>query len=166
MKNVNAIFAIDNNGGMGKNGTLPWPYDREDMKWFVSNTKNQVVVMGSNTWNDQNMPTPLPGRINVVITSKHIEDFPGAEYVIRPNKDEIEFGFSEINRDYPDIDIWVIGGSQVLDITQNLIQKAYITQFDNNFDCDINLDIEKWLLEFNLTTEIQGINKKFRIYEK
>ena len=35
---IAAIFAVDSQGGLGKNGTLPWPKDKEDLKWFKNNT--------------------------------------------------------------------------------------------------------------------------------
>ena len=43
---INAIFAVDYNGGMGFNGTLPWPHNPEDLANFKSTTEQQVVVMG------------------------------------------------------------------------------------------------------------------------
>jgi dihydrofolate reductase len=161
---INAIFAIDSQGGIGKDGSLPWPYDAEDMKWFVTNTKHQIIVMGSKTWQDPNMPTPLLKRINVVISSSPIEAFPGADYVM--NVYDLHHDFDLIIQDFPDKDIWIIGGARVLNSTRHLIQEAYITHFDNQFDCDIKLDINNWLREFKLSKEIPGSGKTFRIYTR
>jgi dihydrofolate reductase len=161
---IKAIFAVDNQGGIGKNGTLPWPYDAEDMKWFVTNTKNQIIVMGRKTWCDPNMPTPLPKRINVVISNMPIENFPGTDYVM--NVYDLHHDFDLIIKDFPDKDIWIIGGAQVLNSTWHLIQEAYITHFNESFDCDVKLDINNWLKEFTLRKEIPGNNKIFRIYTR
>ena len=67
---INAIFAVDHYGGMGFNGTLPWPHNAADLANFKKATTNHVVVMGRNTWDDPKMPKPLPERI-VYVASKH-----------------------------------------------------------------------------------------------
>ena len=53
---ISSIFAIDASGGIGKDGSLPWPKDSEDLKWFRHNTTGDIVVMGKNTWMDPMMP--------------------------------------------------------------------------------------------------------------
>jgi len=75
---IRAILACDDNWGIGKNGTLPWPHNPADQKWFKECTINSTVVMGKTTWDDPDMPKPLPKRRNVVITSG---DAPGAHVV-------------------------------------------------------------------------------------
>jgi dihydrofolate reductase len=164
MSKIKSIFAIDKFGGIGKNESLPWPHDKEDMNWFIKNTKNQIVLMGSKTWQSKNMLIPLPNRINVVVTSKHIEDFPKSDYVI--SADEINWGFDLIMQDYPDKDIWIIGGAKTLNSTKHLVQEAYITYFNDHYDCDVNLDIIEYLKGFSLTKEIYSNNKTFRVYKK
>jgi dihydrofolate reductase len=161
---IRAIFAVDNQGGLGKNGTTPWPHDPEDIKWFVTSTKNQIVVMGSKTWHDPAMPAPLPKRINVVISNKHIEDFPGTDYVM--NAYDLRYNFDLIIQDYPDKDIWIIGGAQTLITTRHLLQGAYITHFHDYFDSDVRLDMDEWLQGFTLTNETPKDNKTFRIYTR
>jgi len=159
---VNAIFAIDKNGGMGRNGSLPWPYDLEDMRWFQRHTKNQIVVMGSSTWLDPNMPSPLPNRINVVVTSKHLEDFPGADYVLNAN--ELSWGLDLIAQDFPNNIIWIIGGPKLLTISRNFIDTALVTHYNSDYDCDAILDINSWFTNTELVEELSGINKIFRKY--
>ena len=63
-------MAIDDQGCVSRGKSMPWPKNSNDLKWFKKNTLNQVVVMGSLTWQDPFMPTPLVSRINVLITSK------------------------------------------------------------------------------------------------
>ena len=68
---IKAIMAVDEKGGISKGKSMPWPKNNEDLKWFKKNTLNQVVVMGSGTWADPLMPTPLKTRKNIIITSKN-----------------------------------------------------------------------------------------------
>ena len=75
------MLACDNEGGVSKNGTIPWPKNKKDLGWFKKNTTNNVVVMGSKTWADPLMPWPLPNRINVLATSRET-DYPGANKYI------------------------------------------------------------------------------------
>ena len=49
----NLILAMDKNGGIGKNSSLPWPHHKEDMKQFRDKTigeGNNCVIMGYNTY--------------------------------------------------------------------------------------------------------------------
>ena len=75
---IKAILACDEEGGVSKKGTIPWPKNSKDLGWFKKNTTNNVVVMGSKTWVDPLMPWPLPNRVNVLATTKK-SNFPGAD---------------------------------------------------------------------------------------
>jgi dihydrofolate reductase len=79
---IKAIMATDDKGGISKGSSMPWPKNSNDLKWFKKNTLNQVVVMGSKTWDDPFMPTPLNNRENILITNKDNSHYPGAnEYL-------------------------------------------------------------------------------------
>ena len=154
---IRAIFAVDKHGGMGKFGDLPWPHDKEDMKWFRTNTLNQIVVMGSNTWLS-NMQTPLPKRINIVISNQDKTTFVGADAVIKLNDLENEI------KQWPDKSIWIIGGATLLTNAKSLINEAYITHFNESYNCDVYIDLNKWLLNSTIKQEFNSENKIFRIY--
>ena len=78
---INLILATDKNGGIGYKNRLPWPSLKKDMEKFKSLTSNNICIMGSNTWNS--LPKkPLPNRINVVLSSHHPSNFPGAQLVL------------------------------------------------------------------------------------
>lgn len=153
---------MDLNGGMGVDGTLPWPYDKQDMAWFKKNTVGQIVVMGSNTWADVNMPTPLPNRYNVVVSDKHPDLFVGADKVIPRNDIEQELKLLEATN--PNKDIFVIGGPTLLMAVRHLIHEALITLFQSIFDCDTFIDINSWTRDCTLQTQSYGRNKIFRTY--
>ena len=42
---IKAILACDNEGGVSKNGTIPWPKNKKDLGWFKKNTTNNVVAV-------------------------------------------------------------------------------------------------------------------------
>ena len=79
---IKAIMAVDDKGGISKGSSMPWPKNSNDLKWFKKNTENQIVVMGSKTWEDPFMPAPLANRINILVTSKDFSLYPGADHYI------------------------------------------------------------------------------------
>jgi dihydrofolate reductase len=59
------IVAIDQNGAIGKDGSIPWHYSA-DMKFFREQTTGHACVMGRRTWDS--LKRPLKGRLNVVLS--------------------------------------------------------------------------------------------------
>lgn len=141
-----ALFAVDQLGGMGFNGSMPWPRNREDMKWFKSVTEEQVVVMGKKTWESSDMPVPLPKRLNVLITNNFVD----REDIIQIRGD-IPESLLEIQRKYPDNDIFVIGGPNILMQAIPVLEYAYITRISGEYMNDVSIDMNKFLENFKLT---------------
>ena len=160
---LKAIFAIDHNGGMGNKGSLPWPHDSEDMRWFKQHTSNQVVIMGSSTWLDPNMPSPLPNRTNVVISDQPKHKFFGADYIIKTHNLRVEL--PNLKSQYKDNTFWVIGGPTLLTLTRDMIDEAYVTHYHNDYESDAKLDAVNWFKNTMMQQESFGKNKTFRVYK-
>ena len=161
---IKAIFATDLQGGMGKNGSLPWPHDKEDMLWFKTATTGHVVVMGSNTWLDPTMPKPLPNRHCVVVTNQDVSLFPEAHDVIAGSMLLPSLEVLALN--HPKKDIWIIGGAKLINSTQHLFRQVHHTLFYDNFDCDVIIDYKKVLEDFEMQYETYGKNKIFSVWHK
>ncbi len=132
---MKAIFAVDTRNGIGKNGTLPWPKNKEDFAWFKQHTTGKTVVMGRNTWDDPAFPKPLPNRTNIVVTSKPI-DVPGVLTI------------SNINI-IPE-DAIVIGGSNLIKSLSDKIDTIYLTRFNADYECDVFVDLDQLLDNFKI----------------
>ena len=107
---IHLIWAQEINGGIGKDGKLPW-HISEDLKNFKKITLNSTIVMGRNTW-ESLMVRPLPERRNIVLSHKEIanvECYTSMEECVEKLDGE---GIEKL---------FVIGGSQVY---QNFIHKA------------------------------------------
>ena len=78
-------MAADDLGGISKKGSMPWPKNSSDLKWFKTKTINSIVVMGRLTWIDPFMPAPLKGRVNVLITNQGKEKYLGADEYLSGN---------------------------------------------------------------------------------
>ncbi len=150
---IKAIMAVDDEGGVSKNGSMPWPKNSNDLKWFKNQTINQVVVMGRLTWEDPLMPTPLKGRTNVIITSKNQNEFPGADEYICENLIQ---NFKKISSKYNNSDKFIIGGPNVLNQLFNLVEEFYLTRIYGNFNCDKKIDINIIKKNMKLKNKIQS----------
>lgn len=68
------VVAVDDAFGIGFRGALPWPRLRPDLEHFRGITaratpgKRNAVIMGRATWESVGC-RPLPGRVNIVLTS-------------------------------------------------------------------------------------------------
>jgi dihydrofolate reductase len=123
---INCLVAVERSQGIGFNGQMPWPHLKGDMTWFKQMTTNQVVIMGSTTYDS--LGKPLPNRINVVISRKReLGDHTFSDPSAALDYCEVE---------YPDKDIFIIGGSAVYEAYLNIIDRFYITEIDADYKCD------------------------------
>ena len=161
---IKGIMAIDEKGGISKGQSMPWPKNSIDLKWFKENTVNNVVVMGRKTWEDPFMPTPLKSRINVLITSKNKELIKGADYYLSENvNDQIQ----NIQSEYKDMDIFIIGGSEIIKLTFKLIEQFYLTRIYGNYKCEKFIDISLIENNMKMKKKIDGDSScHFEIWEK
>lgn len=156
---IKAFFATDIQGGLGLNGSLPWPHDKEDLKRFKQYTSGHVVVMGSNTWNDPALPKPLPNRKCIVVSNQSADLYPLAHDVV--TGDNLQCKLSEIEKQNADKTVWVIGGAKILYSCQDYIQQIELTTFMTDYHCDVSLDMAAYLKNFNRVEESFGRNKIF-----
>lgn len=154
------LFAIDDGNGLGIDGRLPWPHNKDDMKWFKSTTDGQVVVMGKNTWDSCDMPKPLPGRTNILITNNFIEN-PYVEQV----RGDIPEALRIIQETYKDKNIFVIGGENILTQARPVLEKLYITRIPGEYQSDVKLNLNEFLEIFNHTTSINLNSCKVEEYQ-
>lgn len=134
MTNIKAILACDSNCGIGKDGSLPWPRNSEDLKHFKEMTTGHIVVMGAGTWNDACFPKPLPNRENYIVTSQS-GSYIGAN-VIDTNWQDAEFTIKELAEHNPDKTVWIIGGAELFNSMLHLISEIDLTVFHKYYNCD------------------------------
>lgn len=125
--------------GIGKEGEIPWKI-REDMKYFKKITttttdpfKKNAVIMGRVTW--ESLPEnnrPLPGRINIVVTSQPwlVEKGKTAGSLSEALKMAWEKNSVE--------NVFVIGGSSLYEeaINMNECTNIYVTEVCKDIECD------------------------------
>ena len=98
---MKAIFHADREWGIGKKNDLMFSLPL-DMKFFRETTKDKIIVMGRNTLNSFPNGKPLKNRVNIVLSSKKVDE----DVIAVHNSDEL---FEELKK-YPEDDVYVIGG--------------------------------------------------------
>jgi dihydrofolate reductase len=152
---IKAIFAVDYWGGMGFNGSLPWPTHKEDFQYFKDNTINNIVIMGRRTWNDPKMPKPLPNRICYVATNTKLNNSL-AKTISGPDIDQ---KILNIQKNYPKLHVWIIGGPSLLLQTRHILDELHITHMKGSYKNDCKLDLSKFLLGFRVTSAKASTDK-------
>lgn len=138
---IKAILACDSRGGIARHGVMPWPRNPDDMRYFVEQTRGGVVVMGRSTWQAPDMPSPLPGRVNIVISSDYTKLAPGFDASYGGNVSTV---LPMIVERWSDAGpIWIIGGAGLLHQSLPYIHELHLTRIADDWDCDIRLDLEE-----------------------
>ena len=159
-----AIMAVDERGGISKGGSMPWPKNSADLKWFKKNTLNSVVIMGRLTWDDPFMPTPLVNRVNVIVTNKDKINFPDADEYL---SGDIESGVINLKKKYKNKDIFIIGGSEIINQLFNLIEEFFLTRIYGDFNCDKKIDLNIIQESMTMTHKIENDKTcHFEIWKK
>ena len=152
MKSI--IVAMTYNGGIGKDGKLPWHLPA-DLKRFKELTKNSVCIMGYNTYreiadrfNYETTGKFLPFRLSVVVSSRNIPQSGEASDMI-PQKgivlsaksiDEALKLVSERTED-----IFFLGGESIFKEAMDIVDTIYFTMIydgsdlnprNDKFNCD------------------------------
>ena len=130
---IKAILACDDEWGIGKNGTLPWPHNPADQQWFKECTLNSTVVMGRATWDDPGMPKPLPMRHNVIVSSTMIHSNWTFIEVVRP---DIYKSRCVTMDAIDDNDVWITGGARLVADSLNIIDEIWLSRIKGTYDCD------------------------------
>ena len=158
---MKAIVAVDRNWAIGKDKCL-LAHLPGDLKYFKEKTIGKTVVMGRQTLESFPGGKPLPGRKNIVLTSR--EDYPPI-CEICCSQEHLFRCLSDCNGE----DVFIIGGEQIYREFLPYCDRAYVTKIDAVFPADkyfVNLDEDPdWELvhESNPVKE-NGLTYRFTEY--
>lgn len=118
---INIIAAITDNNALGKDNKLLFRL-KKDMAHFKNITTDNVVIMGRKTY--ESIGKTLPNRVNIVLSRdmESNEDF----YTF----DSIEKAIEWSKENYPQKEIFIIGGASVYDkvLKDDMVDKLYMTK--------------------------------------
>lgn len=135
---ISILVAIAENGAIGKENKLLWHLPN-DMRFFKNLTWGGVVIMGRKTFDS--IGKPLPGRVNVVITSNAEWKMEGVQ-----TASSIENALA-LAKQTNCKEVFIIGGGEIYKQTFSLAKKMYITRVHHSFDADTffpDYDKEEW----------------------
>lgn len=116
MSQIELVVAYaEKNRAIGKNNQLLWSLP-EDLKNFSNLTRNSIVIMGRKTFDS--LPAkfrPLPNRLNVVISRQTDLKYP--ETLVY---NDLSLAVKNLQKNYPDKKIFIIGGSSIYEQALNL----------------------------------------------
>ncbi len=128
---ITALVAHDPNRVIGNKGTMPW-HIPEDLKLFKERTKNHCIIMGRKTW--ESLPVrPMPWRSCIVLSQGTYRD-PLAHFWTNEAVTAVSFA----KKQYPEKDIFVIGGAEIynLFLEKDLIERIIISKIKAEYEGD------------------------------
>lgn len=129
------ILAVDQNWGIGKDNEMLF-HLKKDLNHFKDLTTENIVIMGRSTY--ESIGKALANRDNVVLTRNR--DYKLNDALVFHNVDDL-LAFIKGKKE----EVFVIGGSQIVDLFLPYCDEAIITKifeqrpadtYLHNFDCD------------------------------
>jgi dihydrofolate reductase len=145
---MEAIYAVDLKNGLSKNGSIPWNC-KKDMSFFMNKTKNNVVIMGKNTY--FSLPVehrPLPNRLNIVLTTNHfisespdliITNYSAIYRTLLKYREKFCEMYKYLKKDFI---IFFIGGKIIYQQFIPLCNYVWVTRLKNDYNCDLFIDYD------------------------
>ncbi len=157
---VSLIVAMTRERVIGKDNLMPWHLPA-DLAYFKQTTLGKPVVMGRNTFDS--IGKPLPGRRNVIVSTRLSEAPAGTELVSSPAdalallKDEAE--------------VMIIGGGQLYAAFMPLAHRLYLTRIEASLEGDTYFPLVEsdWQLvseQLRPADERNQYDCRFQLYEK
>ena len=136
---VSLVVAMDRQGGIGKDGALPWHLPA-DLKRFKQLTMGHHLIMGRLTY--QSIGRVLPGRVMIVVSRNPDYQAPGC---LMAHSIEQALNLAETRGES---EAFVIGGGKIFAQAIYLADRIYLTEVDAVLDCDTFFPIfdrEAWV---------------------
>ncbi len=139
---VSLIAALDQEGGIGKAGGVPWHLN-SDLQRFKKLTWGHHIILGRKTYGS--IGRVLPGRINLVVTRQ--PDYPLLQQknLVRVNSIEAALALAEAQGE---MEAFVIGGGEIYRLALPRADRLYLTYVQTCAGCDVffpTLDLHDWI---------------------
>ncbi len=134
MREFEIVVAADEEGGIGRDGDLPWrlPGDLAYFRALTVGDGSNAVIMGRHTW--ESLPPrfqPLPERTNIILSRRGVHPVPDGVLQATSLDAALELatGASEV---------FVIGGGILYReaLQRPECRRVHLTRVRGRFDCD------------------------------
>ena len=155
------ILAVDQNWGIGKDNEMLF-HLKKDLKHFKDLTIGNIVIMGRSTY--ESIGKALADRKNIILTRNN--NYKLEDALVFHNVDNI-LAYVKGKKE----EVFVIGGSQIVDLFLPYCDEAIITKIFDQKDADTylhNFDLDN---DFEITNESEifeenKIKFKYVIYRR
>lgn len=135
---VSIIVAMDEAGGIGKAGGLPWHLSA-DLKNFKSLTMGHHLILGRNTF--ASIGRVLPGRTIIIVTRN--SDYPAGD-CLKTHSLAAALALAEKRGEE---EVFIGGGGEIFAQAVLLANRIYLTRVHTRSDCDVffpEVDWREW----------------------
>lgn len=149
------LILVDNKNAIAKDGKQIMFVDN-DLEMFKNYTTNNIIVMGRKTFDD--IGRQLPNRISVVFTRSEKEDKKDLFYI-----DSVE-KLDKIIEAYPDKEVFVIGGAEIVKLLWDRIDELIVTRVDTVVE-----DADTFIPDFDafkLIDKSEIEDESYRVYHE
>ena len=158
---LTCIWAMSENGVIGRDGALPWRLSA-DLRRFRRLTTGHAVVMGRRTW--ESLGRPLPQRRNIVISRNADLVAPGVEVAGSLERALALAADQE--------EVFVIGGAAMYRLALPICDRLLVTSVHAEVAGDVSIPdgaLDGWTLVDETRHDADEKNDhaySFRVYEK
>lgn len=167
---LSIAVAVDQNGGFGKDGKIPWHF-KEDFQHFKETTKDSICIMGRKTYEDmlemvkarqkkkKVIKEILPGRKCFVLTRQEDYKAEGAE-VVSSLLEAVQ------NIDEDDTrPVFVLGGEKLFIESLPWVNTLHMTVIQDCYNCDRFFPVDYVKEKFTAADGRVGENDKLLFIE-
>jgi dihydrofolate reductase len=132
---ISIIVAMDEAGGIGKNGGLAWHLSA-DLKNFKALTMGHHLIVGRKTY--ESIGKALPGRTTIIVTRKR--DFRVEGCLLAYSLEEALALAGQRGEN----EVFIGGGGEIFTQALPLVQRIYLTRVHTRADCDVFFPLVEW----------------------
>ncbi len=132
---VSLIAALDEAGGIGKEGKLPWHLSA-DLKNFKALTMGHHLIEGRKTY--ESIGRPLPGRTVILITRNML--YSASDCLVVHSLTEA----LDLAKQRGESEAFISGGAEIFALALPLAQRIYLTRVHTRADCDVFFPQVDW----------------------
>ena len=160
---ISLVAAVDEQGGIGREGTLPWRLPADQQR-FKALTMGHHIIMGRKTY--QSIGRLLPGRFTIIVTRN--PDFQLSGSLVSHKLDEA----LELARQRGETEAFIVGGAEIYKQAIVFADRFYLTRVHGRFDTDVSFppfDESSWVEKecaFHPADDLNSHAFTFRVLEK
>ncbi len=137
---VSLIVAMDQKGGIGVQGKLPWKIS-SDLRRFKQLTTSHHVIMGRKTY--ESIGRPLSGRTNIVLSRNPAYQQEGC-LVMHDLQAALDLA-----RGHGENEAFILGGGEIFTWALPIADRIYLTRVTAVVEADTffpNFNVAEWLV--------------------